>query len=73
MPELCRLLQQLGMLLLQAFHLIGTASLFGSLGQLPGESQSKPISINMVYPEPCKDLRRRDIRKSFYGKGIVPY
>ena len=35
------------------------------------ESQSKP-GTKMVYPEPCKELRRR-ISAAIYGKGIVPY
>ena len=35
------------------------------------ESESKP-GIDMVYPEPCKELRRR-ISAAISGKGIVPY
>ena len=35
----------------------------------PGESQSNP-GTKMVYPEPCKELRRRP---QLFLAGIVPY
>ena len=38
-----------------------------------GESQSKPVTkpgTKMVYPEPCKELRRRP---QLFLAGVVPY